>query len=546
MRLIRYALVFVAVALMTGPVLPDEPPARRVGPAASGPTSWPAAPSGARFVEDGWFAPVRRSRAPELASPVQRAYVIPIHGPISDTTYDVVKRKIIRCRASGAQLIIFDMDTPGGSGTAMIDLVDLIQTDLKDIYTLAYVNPEAVSAGAIISLACDEIVMSPTAVLGDAMPIMLGPGGQIAPIPEKERGKIESYMTSKVRTLAERNGYNTAMCEAMVTITIEIWLVRNDQTGELRAVDAREWKTKVSGGPGEAEADETQWRYVRTVVGPKKLVTMTAKEAVFYGFATRIVEGMDQLKRLYEIVSEPVVLRDNWSEKLVAFLTSPVVTSVLLMGALFFAYVEMHSPGFGVAGAIAVACFALLIGGRYLVGLANWWEIAVLVIGVALILLEVFVIPGFGVPGIIGIICIVVAFLAMILPNAPTELPIPKTDLDWQMLRRGIFALGVGFVAALVLAAVASRYLPKFPIASKLVLAPAEPMTAPPASPEHPIHRIQVGDVGIVQGPCRPVGKVRFGDDLIDAVSEGEMIPAGTTVRVLRREGNRLVVERLA
>ena len=518
-------------------------------PTAPAEAKYPDAPQGARIRPDGWFAPLTQVKKPPLPEPIERAFVIPIEDAITGTMYEAIQRKIIRCRARGAQIIIFKMKTPGGSGAAMRKIVRLIIDELRDIYTVAYVAPEAFSAGAVISLACDEIVVSPTAVIGDAMPIMIGPGGQLVPIPDKERGKIESGIRSEIRVLAKRNGYNVELCEAMITITMEIWLIRNTGTCELQIVEAKEWRHRVSGGPKKDKApavkSDTSWRYVRTVDGPDELVTMTADEAVEYGIATHTFGDMDALTEHYQITPAPAVLRDNWSERLVAFLTSPAVTGILLMGALFFAYIEMHTPGFGAAGSIAIACFAVLIGSRFLVGMANWWEIALLAIGVVLIMVEVFVTPGFGVPGIAGILCMVVALLAMIVPNAPTQLPIPKTALDWDLLRTGVLALGLGFVAALIAAAIASKYLPKFPIASKLVLAAAKASTAPPASPKAPIQRIQIDETGTVEAPCRPVGKVRIGDDLIDASSEGEMIEKGALVRVLRRDGNRLIIERV-
>jgi len=546
-RIRRYIpAVIVLALLLAAAVGPARPPDEDTDTLAA----YPAAPPGARFVEEGWFAPPQpTAEKPVLPLSVEQAFVIPIHGPITDTTYEAVRRKVIYCRGVGAKVVVFDMNTPGGSGEAMRKIVRLIVDDLADIYAVAFVDPEAFSAGAIISLACNEIVMVPTGVIGDAMPIMIGPGGQLAPIPDKERGKFESAMRTEVRVLAKRNGYSVPLCEAMITITMEIWLVRDTDTGELRIVEADAWRNKVSGAPDQTgparQPTSTAWEYVRTIDGPNELVTMTADEALEYGLAGRIFENMDDIRGYYGLTGPPTRLTDTWSEKLVAFLTTPAVTSILLMAALFFAYVEMHTAGFGAAGAMAVACFALLVGGRYLIGLANWWEIALLSIGVVLLMLEIFLIPGFGIFGITGLLCIIVGLVAMVLPNAPDKLPIPQTEMDWDLLTKGIFAIGVGFVAALIAAALVSKYLARVPIASKLIMAQAEAASSAPASEVSPIHRIDVGAEGTVHSPCRPVGMVRFGDELFDAVAEGEMIESGASVRVLRREGNRLVIERV-
>jgi len=315
---------------------------------------------GDRIVLPGGYVLRPEVRRPPLPDKITKAFVIPIHGPIGRATLDAVRRKALRSRSSGAEIVIFEMDTPGGSMEAMRGIVRVIIDDLREVYTVAYVHPEAFSAGAIISLACSEIVLSPTAVIGDAMPIMIGPSGQIVPIPEKERGKFESAARGEIRILAKRNGYSSALCEAMITITMEIWEIRNRNTGEIRFVDAAEWRGRVSGAPSADEgaaAGEGPWEYVATIDRADELVTMTADEAVRLGFAEHILATMEDLRRHYNIVEEPIALVDNWSERLVGVLSSPAALGFLLFVALLCAYVEINTPGFGVAGAMPWAWF---------------------------------------------------------------------------------------------------------------------------------------------------------------------------------------------
>jgi membrane-bound serine protease (ClpP class) len=177
--------------------------------------------------------------------------------------------------------------------------------------------------------------------------------------------------------------------------------------------------------------------------------------------------------------------------------------------------------------------------------MALWWEIALFGLGLILIMVEVFITPGFGVMGISGILCVLAALLAIAVPNAPGEMPVPKGEWAWQWFTQGVLWLSLGFIASVVSGAVLSRYLPRAPIARRLFLGPAEAVAEPPVAETAPVKHVQVGDLGTVEGMCRPVGKVRFGDDLLDASSEGDVIPPGTRVRVLRREGNRLIVESL-
>ncbi len=505
-----------------------------------------------RLIPEDTFRPRPPEPRPELPDRVERAFVIPVKEPITSTLVDAIRRKVSLCKGRDAQLVIFEMDSPGGALAAMEEIIRIIQQDLAGIRTVAWVRPEAFSAAAIISLACDEIVLSNDSTIGDAMPILVSPQGGLQKIPEKERGKIESAMRAKIRVLAEQGGYNVALCEAMITITHEVWLIRRRGTVRLALVNAEQWRDRVAGAPGrkidserdEAREAEREWEYLATVDGEDELVTMKAREAVRLGFAEHILDSAEELRRRYNVAGELIVLEDTWSEDLVAFLTSPVVTSILLMGGMFLLYMEFQAPGFGVPGALAILCFAILFGSRYLIGLAAWWEVGLFILGVVLIGVEIFVIPGFGIAGISGIICCVVGLVAMVVANAPSELPIPDTALDWRLFERGVLALGAGFVLGVVAMFVGARYLPRIPGARPLVLAPpGREYDGPPVDESSPMSRVQVGDVGTVEGPCRPVGKVRIGEDLLNASSEGDMIPAGAKVRVLRKDSNRLLVE---
>lgn len=517
-----------------------------------GKVKWADAPEGARITEKGWFATPTREKRPTLPQKVTRAYVIPIRAGITPAMYDAIKRKVLLCKGAGAQMVIFDMNTLGGDSDSMGKIADLITDDLEDVFTVVYVNPQAISAGAIISLACDEIVMAPSAKIGDAMPILISPQGGLMEMSKEVRAKIESYARSSVRLLAERNGYNQSLCEAMITVSMEIWLIRNRDTGELKMVEPREWRTRVADVPGQAKPKEPaqdksqkKWQYVQSIDQDDTLVTLTTREATFVGISARTFESMDELKAHYNITGEPKVLEDSAVEGVVRFLTSPQVAFLLMFVGMISIYTEMHSPGFGVAGIIAVLCFATLFGSRYLTGLAVNWEIALFMVGLILLAVEIFVIPGFGVAGVTGILCCVVSLLAIFIANAPDKLPLPKTDLDWGMLSNGVLSISLAFITSTILAVVLAKYLRRLPVANRLILAPVEAYEGSPASELSPITRVQVGDVGVLETPCRPVGEARFNGELIDAATEDEFLPTGTKVRVICNEGNRLIVEKV-
>ena len=511
-------------------------------------------PAGVRTTDEGWLAPrVRGYPVPVLPDEVTKAFVITIRDPngITPTTLESFKRKVTLCKNTPAELVIIDLDTPGGRSDAMEGICDLIRQDLKGIYTVAYVNPRAISAGAIISLACTEIVMAPGGRIGDSMPIMII-GGELVPIPDKERGKIETNARTLTRVLAEYNGHNPDLCEAMITSTREIWRIRSRKTREVRVVDpdAENWRRIVANWPGTETTSQSDakldWEFLMAVDRAKDLglVMLTDTEAVKCGFVDHVFADFDALEKHYNIIVKPVVLDENWSEGLVGFLTSPALVSILMTLGIMCVYMEFNTPGFGVAGGLAIACFAVIFGSHYLIGLAHWWEIGLFLLGLILIGLEIFVIPGFGIAGVSGIACCVIGLIASVgVPNAPTEFPWPQTDLDWSWFASGVYALGLGFAGGVIAAVILAQFLPKIPIASRLVLGQAQAASDAPATQDAPIMHIKVGDTGTVETMCRPVGTVRFGKELCDATADGTTIGVGAKVRVIERMGNQLIVK---
>ena len=475
--------------------------AQDAAPATAPITASAPADESRRETDEGWFAvPAVRDDKPARPVNAERTFVIPIREQITPKTFQALRRKGNASLEQNAELIIFDMDTFGGQVIAALDIARYIKTDLNDVYTVCYVHTRAISAGALIALACDEIVMTPVGKIGDCAPIVA-----MAKLEGVEREKGESPLRVEFVESAERNGYPPALAESMVTITREVWLVRNKATRELRYVLRKDFSGKVSAPAGitSAPADpDAEWELLRVEVNGSELLTMTTAKAKEYGFVSEIVDAptgapLSELQRHLGLEAPAVVMVDNWSEKLVHFLTSAPVVSFLVFVALLCAYVEMHTPGFGVAGGVAIAFFALLFGSHYLVGMATWWEIALFFIGIVLLAAEIFVTPGFGVLGIAGILCCIVGLTGMIIENAPNELPVPQTETDWSILYTGIKAILIGFLMAVFAAVLLAKYLPDIPIANRLFLAAPNIEPVAPASEQSAIARIRAGALGL-------------------------------------------------
>jgi len=233
----------------------------------------------------------------------------------------------------------------------------------------------------------------------------------------------------------------------------------------------------------------------------------------------------------------------------VRWVYSPAVMGILVMLALLGAYVEFQKPGLILPGLVAVVCFVIIVGSRYLTGLANWLEIVLFITGVLLLLVEIFVLPGFAIAGVLGVILILAATFGMLIKNKPNEIPWPETQPDWPVFENGVLGLSIGFIGFVVLALLLARYLPKIPVARRLVLKPPQggAMQASLEVKEKPMvsfvpMAVQAGQKGTTVSQLRPAGKANFSGQKFDVVSRGELIEADREIIVVLVEGNRIVV----
>ena len=516
--------------------------------------------------------------------PTGTAALLRIHGMLTDVTVESLRRRIEQAKEQGASVIVLDMDTPGGLVTSSIALADLIR-ELTDVKTVAWVNPNAHSGGSLVAVACDEMVMARSSRIGDSQVIMGGPTGATA-IPEELQPKAYTPVLADFRASARLNGYSQVLCEAFVLPDRAVWWVEHGKTGERKFV-FRDEKLRLFGVRAdplqeEDDADEdgdddekdaskkpskaipaapaesvTDWKLVETyhdpildievdtiqpIVRDDQLLEMSAGEAYAYGFSKGIVGSDDEIRDRYHVTSV-FRLDANWSESLAYWLTSMYVRGFLMLIILLGAYVEFHTPGVGVPGLVALICLAVFVGAPYLTGLANIWELLLIALGVALLGVEVFLIPGFGLAGISGLGLVLVGLLATFVPDEPGRwFPLFAPDLHGTMefVQRGIKTLVAAMAMSVVGMVLLSKYLPQTPIFHRFVPAnptPSEVLTGDPYR-----GAARVGDRGTSEGPLRPAGKAMFGSVLVDVVTQGEYLDAGSNVEVMERRGNRVVV----
>ena len=475
--------------------------------------------------------------------PTVKAAVIVCKGMIDDGLYKSIRRRTQIALDTDAEYIIYEISTYGGLVSAADDISKYFLDVSKEAHTVAYITTEAISAGAMISVHCQDIIMLENATIGDCAPITIVPSQKLEGV---EREKTESFIRGIFDRAANANDYPRALLRAMVTMQIEVYRVKNVKTGEDEFFERDELPK---------DANEYDIGNKELAVRDDQLLTLIASDALEYGIARAVVKDRaGALAFLAErdgltFASEPLVLKTLWSEEMVRWLNSPAVMGVLVMLAMLGVYIEFNTPGVGLPGLAAVICFVIIIGSKYLVGLANWVEVALFIVGILLLLVEFFVLPGFGIAGMMGITCVLVGLFGMLIKNPPNRIPWPDGPENWDVFIDGVLGLSFGFMGFVVLAWVLTKYLPKLQFLSGLILVPVVAkqgtemeisMTVPP---EHGAIGVNIGDIGKVISKLRPTGKARFGNAIVDVVAEAEFLDKSAKVEIIEIHGNRVVVK---
>ncbi len=416
-------------------------------------------------------------------------YRVTIDGTIDTALAAYVERALADAEQAGASLVVFDIDTFGG----LLDAADTIRKAVlsTEVPTVAVIDRNAASAGALIAYATDTIVMVPGASMGAATAV--NQTGDYAP------EKIQSYTRGLMRATAEATGRDPRIAEAMV-----------------------DEKLAIDGVTKEGE-----------------LLTLSSEEALRLGVADAVLPSAEAaVDALAAAEREQVTHSASRAERVLRFLGSPAVASLLLMMMMGGLYFEIQTPGVGFAGAVALVGAAAFFAPHYLLGLVASWEIALFAVGVGLLIVEVFVTPGFGVFGIAGIVLALVALLIALVPNAGLDFP---SDGE---IARATTTLAAALVLLGLLVVSLGRVLPRSERLNRLVLAPellaSEGYTSADTSAD------LVGLTGTALTTLRPSGTIDIGGRRVDVVSEGPFVASGATVEVVRSRGAVVVVREVA
>ena len=427
---------------------------------------------------------------------------------IDQSTLLYVKLALDQFKEEGVKAVLLELDTPGGEVFSAMKISEMLVKyhEEEKVPVIGYIDDWAISAGSLLAYSCSEIVVNRGSIMGAAEPVMMD-GDEVKPASEK----TVSALRAEFATTAQLYGRNPDIAEAMVDK--DILLV--ERKGRVESVE------KVKRGD--------------VVVSDRgKLLTLRADQLMQLGVADQLVKGsLPQLEGM-----KPVEF-NHWKVGFYAFLTSPMVASLLMMVMMAGFYMEMSSPGFGWPGGLAVGALVLILLTQFTVATAGYLELILLGVGILMVLIEIVAFPGFGLLGILGGVVALVALTILLIPFVSAQ--------DLFALRVGYFAreailsrvawlmmsLILACVTMIVLARLFSR---KILARTSLVL--NETLDKPKASFE-----LKLGVKGQAYTAMRPSGKVAIDGDLYDAITMGHYIEQGVEVEVIAQEGEKVVVK---
>lgn len=421
----------------------------------------------------------------------RRVFVFDIKKEIAPPVWHNTQKAFQQARDTNADLVLIHMNTYGG----MLESADSIRTKIlqSEIPVYVFIDNNAASAGALISIACDSIYMRPGASIGAAT--VVNQTGEAMP------DKYQSYMRSMMRATAEATGRDPEIAQAMVDQRIYI--------------------------PGISDSGN--------------VLTFTTTEAMKYGFCEGEAENIDQVLQNagiddYEIIKQELTTTD----KIIGFLINPMVSGLLIMIIIGGIYFELQSPGMGFPSAAAILAAMLYFAPLYIEGLANNWEIILFIVGIVFVALEIFAIPGFGVAGITGIILMVAALTLSLVDNVGFDF----SNVRFDNIIKSFFIV----IIAIFLAIIGSLFLTKRMFTTTtfghLALDDVQ-LKDDGYTTTDKVYTGVVGKEGISKTVLRPSGKVIVEDEMYDATALSGYIDKGEKVKVIRYSNAQLFVRKL-
>jgi membrane-bound serine protease (ClpP class) len=475
-----------------------------------------------------------------------KVMVIPVntettkYGFIDEWQANFISRRLKRAQAENYDLVILEIDTPGGS----IDACDQITRAIAacPVPVVAYVKGKAFSGGAIISLGSKAIVMAPGSIIGGAKAVTLWGGD----VPASMQQKIDSDLRAASTNLAEANNHPVPIAVGMVNSDVEVYEIKDPAerfvTGERLEELARERGAK----PDVVH----QWKK------KDQILTLTAREAVNTGLAAGIVVDEGEIYTGLNVQPAAIDRADlTAAESAARFVSHPIWRVLLVIVGLVALFWELKSPGHGIGYILFAFCLGAFFWLQVFSNNAGLWEILLFGLGAVLVAMELFLIPGFGVAGFIGFAMILLSIILSFVPEGVSLSTIfngkssGASDFDLERLNRNLFWAAMTLVSIVVVVLTGLLRGAKLPGFSRMALQTEVAANVNSARPEAAAAAgntpTLVGQSATTETVLRPAGKVRLGGVTYDAVSEGSFLDPGTNVVVLRMQGTTLVVRQM-
>lgn len=417
-------------------------------------------------------------------------YKFDIKEEIAPPVWHKTKKAFEEAAELNAGLLLIHMNTYGG----MLDAADSIRTAIlnSDIPVFVFIDNNAASAGALISIACDSIYMRKGANIGAAT--VVNQSGEQLP------DKYQSYMRSMMRSTAEAQGRDPDIAQAMVDPRI----------------------------------------YIEGVIDTGQVLTFTANEAMANDFCEGMAESVEEVLELanieeYEIIEQTLTATD----KIIRFLINPFVSGILIMIIIGGIYFELQTPGIGFPIAASFVAALLYFAPLYVEGLAEHWEILLFIVGVILIAVEIFVVPGFGIPGVLGIIFIVAGLTLSMTFNLSFDF----TGVELTGLIKSFFIVIIAMFLSIILSFYFGRKVLTTTTFGHLALDSTQESDEGFTSSDDE-YKIMVGKTGIAFTVLRPAGKVKIEDEIFDATAEAGFIEKDDPIKVTGYQTGQLFVRK--
>jgi membrane-bound serine protease (ClpP class) len=439
--------------------------------------------------------------------------IIKVDGVVERGLLYVMRRGVKEAKSANASAIILDMNTPGGRLDTAEEIIRLLLNIPESIKVYTYVNPDALSAGAMIAFATDEIYIAPSGRIGSSA-IIQGTGEDI---PDGDmKAKRYSATIALIESTAIRNGYDPNLVKAMMITEFE-YKIGDD-----------------------------------VIVEKGELLTLSDQTAVkSYGtnstpiLATGVADSIDEL--LVDIGlsnNEIVKIIPTKAEKIARLIETFSV--LFLVGGILGIYIEIKTPGFGFPGISGIVLLAIFFWGHQVAGLSGSLEVFIFILGVVLVALEIFVIPGFGIAGISGITCIILSLFLAMVEHAPwdSSFSVPADDILSAMDR-----LAISFVIIIIASVLMAKYLPSTKMFSKVALVDELPKGNSDkikSSSSGVLEKELVGCEGIAESSLRPSGVGLFENERFSVISNGDFIEKGSKIVIVKvQDNNHMLVERV-